>query len=380
MKKLILLGVALHLALSAQVARAVPPCSDVLGMTVIPLTNGLATYCVSDYGWSDTWFVGGAPAIYDPRLDVLSGDDGPNLHFGILGGEPSPFPSGTGWLSPIMDVGTLTPSWPTASPWTVTTAVHFVATGTESLIHHPLGLDMLITTNLDPFGQEVTQRFTITNVSAGTTFTDLRFADYFNYHPNGSTFENSRKGTVTYDPLSGITIAGPDDGTLIANGSMRGERVDDAHGRNGPFLATPIAVWDMVQTNVYLDPGAAIAIGPGDVAGALAWDLGDLAPSETTTFTIFKLAMPLSSVPEPPTMLLILAVGLAWLMYNSKGGGTPLAAGHMHGEMSLIARQAPGQDHQTDKRIRVSDESTSYGAQWRPGRAQSRWPDTHIRV
>jgi len=102
-----------------------------------------------------------------------------------------------------------------------------------------------------------------------------------------------------------MTITGIDDGMLIANGSMRGERIDDAHGRNGPFLATPIAVWDRVLINLHFDPGAAIGVGTGDVAGALAWDLGDLAPSETSEFTVFKLAMLLTEVPRPASQTLI---------------------------------------------------------------------------
>lgn len=297
-----LAGAALYVffLVSSAEAVGVPPCTDAGTMSIIPLTHAGATYCVSDYGWSDAWFVGSAPVIYDPRLDVLSGDDAPNLHFGILGGPPDV--SGFGWISPIMDGGTLMPSLPTGSPWEVVTAVHYTvgSTTAESLVRHPLGLDMLITTSLDPVGQEITQRFAITNTTPGTTFSGLRLADYFNFHPNGSTAENAQKGTVTYSPMGGISITGPDDGTLIANGSMRGERVDDAHGRNDPsFVTLPIAVLDMVQSNVYLDPGAAFAPGPGDVAGALAWDLGDLAPGDTVEFSVFKLADPLEPTPAP---------------------------------------------------------------------------------
>lgn len=318
MKKFGAVVFLLFVPVSTAVAVAIPPCTEagMTGMDIIPLSNGSATYCVSDYGWTDTWFVGTAPATYEAGFDVLSGDDSPNLHFGILGGLPFPAASGFGWITPVMDVGTLTASVPTGSVWTVTTPVHSTGpTTAESLVHHPLGLDLLITTGLDPVGQEITQRFRFTNTTTGTTFTDLRFADYFNFHPNGSTALDAQKGTVTYDPLSGITITGPDDGTLIANGSMRGERVDDAHGRNGPFLALPIDVWDMVQTNVYLDPGAAFAVGPGDVAGALAWDLGDLAPGAAVDFTIFKLAEPLTPAAAPePGVLALFATGLFWIL------------------------------------------------------------------
>ena len=312
------LGALCSLLMSNAFAVAVAPCTDALGLDIIPLSNGSATYCVSDYGWSDAWFVGSAPSKYDPRLDVLSGDDAPNLHFGILGGPSPPAASGFGWLSPIMDGGSLSALFLTGSPWTVTTPVHYTTGGNaaESVILHPLGLQILIATTLDPLGHEINQRFRITNTTTGTTFVDLRFADYFNFHPNGSTVGDALKGTVTYSPLGGIRITGIDDGTLIANGSMRGERVDDAHGRNGPLLTSPIDVLDMVQTDTYLDPGAGFAIGPGDVAGGLAWDLGTLAPGGFVEFNIFKLAEPLAppgTVAEPDTTCLAVAA-CAWLV------------------------------------------------------------------
>jgi hypothetical protein len=79
MRRLASLGAGLVLALSAQsaLAQATPPCTPAPPppaapmMSIIPLSNGVATYCVSDYGWSDTWFVGSSPAAYDPRFDVL---------------------------------------------------------------------------------------------------------------------------------------------------------------------------------------------------------------------------------------------------------------------------------------------------------------------
>lgn len=305
-------------------AAATAPCTAVDSMPlidIIPLSNGVATYCVSDYGWSDAWFVGSVPVRYDPRLDVLSGDDAPNLHFGIRGGAPSAVASGFGWISPVIDGGTLTASHLTGSPWTVTTPVHLTVgtTTAQSLVHHPLGLDLQITTSLDLLGQEIMQSFVLTNVSDATTFEDIVFADYFNFHPNGSTAGNFRKGTATYTPLGGIRITGPDDGTLIANGSMRGERVDDLHGTNATFPTVPDIVIDMVQTVDYPDPllpDAAFTAGPGDVAGGLAWRLDPLAPGASQEFTIFKLAEPLGGgvVPEPAGAALLTAglLALCW--------------------------------------------------------------------
>lgn len=301
-------------------AIATPPCSTVPTMTditIVALSNGAATYCVSDHGWSDAWFVGSAPVRYDPRLDVLSGDDAPNLHFGIRGRVPWPEASGFGWISPIMDGGFLEPVRVTGSPWTVTTPVAILpgTTTAQSLVHHPLGLDLRITTTLDPLGQLITQTFELTNVSATDTFEDIVFADYFNFHPNGSDVDNFRKGTISYTPLGGLRVTGPDDGTLIAFGSMRGERVDDFHGTNFAFPVVPDIAIDMVQTVDYPDPGTpddVFTAGPGDAAGGLGWRLPALAPGESTSFTIFKLAEPLVPVDEPPlAALLAVAIGMA---------------------------------------------------------------------
>jgi hypothetical protein len=298
--------------LTAQTGHAValPPCTDALGMDIIPLSNGIATYCVSDYGWSDTWFVGSSPGIYDPRFDVFSGDDSPNLHFGILGGDHWTTVSGFGWISPIMDGGALTPSMLTFSPWTVVTAEHYTgATSAESVVAHPRGIQATIVTTLNPVSQEVTQRFTFLNTTSALTFTDIVFADYFNYHPNGSTAENAIKTTINYSPLTGLTATGIDDGTLIASGSMRGERVDDRHGRAVVFPAI-----DMVQTVTYFDPGDGVPEGPGDVGGGLAWNLPDLAPGASVEFTIFKNSIPLTAVPEPSSLLMLGLPLSAWIL------------------------------------------------------------------
>ena len=315
-------------------AVAIPPCTPAgvfADMDIIPLTNGIATYCVSDFGWSDAWFIGASPPVYDPLRDVLSGDDAPNLHFGIKGGAGPGPTSGFGWISPIMDGGDLEPTHLTTSPpWDVLTPVHFtVGTVTaESLVHNPLGIDLLITTALDPVGQQITQRFTFTNTTTGTTFDRMRFADYFNFHPNGSVPGNASLGSVSYDPLSGITITGPNDGTLIASGSMRGERVDDAHGISLPSQTIPLPVLDMVQTDTYPDPlltPIGVPSGPGDVAGALAWDLGELAPGASVAFSIFKLADPLTLETSEPPGAWMLCTALLLLAY-SLGFSTPRPA------------------------------------------------------
>lgn len=298
----------------AQVAAPCTPVPAFPAINIVPISNGLATYCVSDYGWSDAWFVGSAPVVYDPRLDVLSGDDAPNLHFGIRGGARWEEASGFGWISPVMDGGFLEPIRPTGSPWTVTTPVSLLmgTTTATSVVSHPIGLELAIETTLEPGGQEIRQTFTLSNVSTALTFEDIVFADYFNFHPNGSDVDNFRLGTMTYSPLGGLRVTGPDDGTLIAFGSMRGERVDDWHGTNFTFATVPDIAIDQAQTLIYPDqtlPDEAFTAGPGDAAGSLAWRLDPLAPGESVSFTIFKLAEPLGRVVEPGALWL-LSLGL----------------------------------------------------------------------
>lgn len=327
----------------AQVMALCTPVPLLPALTIVALSNGMATYCVSDHGWSDAWFVGAAPTVYDPRLDVLSGDDAPNLHFGVRGGAPWPVASGLGWISPVMDGGELSPVTPTGSPWEVVVPVHFIAGSTtaQSLVHHPIGLDLLITTALEPLGQEIRQTFTLSNVSTALTFEDIVFADYFNFHPNGSDADNFRKGSISYSPLGGLLITGPDDGTLIANGSMRGERADDMHGTNATFVTVPDIAIDMVQTVTYPSglPDAAFSGGPGDVAGGLAWRLPDLAPGESTSFTIFKLAEPLTLPLHEPMGLSLLALGLLVAVWPMHAAG--MHAARMRGFTTAATAPCP---------------------------------------
>lgn len=316
------------LALPAH-ALADPPCTSVPslpGIVITPISNGFSTYCVSDYGWSDAWFVASSPPVYSAPLDVLSGDDAPNLHFGIRGGDPWEAVTGFGWLSPVMDGGFLSPVRATGSTWMVVSsvAVDPGLLSARSVIAHPSGMQVEIDTALGAVGAELRQTFTLVNTTTDTMFEDIVFADYFNYHPNGSSVGNFRKGTISYSPLTGLTVTGPDDGTLIAVGTMRGERIDDLHGTNATFPTVPDIAIDQAQTLVYPDPtlpDAAFAGGPGDVAGSLAWRLDPLGPGERTSFTIFKQSTAIRRVPEPGALgVLGLASMLAAVVYRRRTG------------------------------------------------------------
>jgi 2,4-dienoyl-CoA reductase (NADPH2) len=88
-----------------------------------------------------------------------------------------------------------------------------VSTGNYTGLSHGVHL-AYVASSYTPQGPNVPFAAAIRNavdrvpVIVAGRFTDLRFADYFNFHPNGSTAENAQKGTVHYDPLIGITMVG----------------------------------------------------------------------------------------------------------------------------------------------------------------------------
>ena len=48
----------LSLGMAAQAAN-IPPCgAGAAAENILPVSNGITTYCVSDFGWSDSWFIG----------------------------------------------------------------------------------------------------------------------------------------------------------------------------------------------------------------------------------------------------------------------------------------------------------------------------------
>jgi len=190
----------------AALAALVPPdfCSAFMDGAVF---NDKGAYCVSNFGWSDTWYSVGLsqtfppfPASYDQATDLFSGDDSPNLRFRD---EFGTLLSGTGWLSPIMDAGALFPSYNTTSAWQVGSPLAYVGSGTDTLessIFYVLAggqLDVKITTHIKEDGQ-VVQTFDITNNSS-IALTDLFFSDYFNLHPNGSTAAATQVGSTQFD-------------------------------------------------------------------------------------------------------------------------------------------------------------------------------------
>src|SRR3982751_5241246 len=136
---------------------ATAPCSAAGTATILPVRSSVQTYCVNDFGWSDTWFFSGSLATYNQSLDVLSGDDSPNLHYtgGTHGNDAG------GWLSPTIDRGTRVPQ-NTGSTWAIITALHYVGTGTghtQSIIQNGDGLRITIDTVVSGITADLTFTF-----------------------------------------------------------------------------------------------------------------------------------------------------------------------------------------------------------------------------
>src|SRR5271167_2827144 len=55
-------------------------------ITFLPINGGTQTYCQSAFGWSDTWFATSQPSSYNQGLDVLSGDNAPDLLYKTASG------------------------------------------------------------------------------------------------------------------------------------------------------------------------------------------------------------------------------------------------------------------------------------------------------
>lgn len=269
---------------------------------------GIDTYCVSDWGSSDSWYVLATPGAPDLLYDALSGDDAVNIRYSIN----NILRSGTGWLPPVMDAGFRAPNYATGSAWAITQGLNNGPIETSAITNPNGNLDVTITTGTLA-GLLFYQDYILTN-GGNQTIQGIRFADYFNYHPNGSTNGGYLLGTANYTGIAGILITGvpgpvPPAGNYLAPGQMCGASVGDTGcsrlanawdlGSAQPTPPGPGSPLKHVENNAYNDAPA--PFGPGDAAGALAWDLGDLAPGQSVSIRILKgPAIPLEQIPDVP--------------------------------------------------------------------------------
>lgn len=334
-KKLKLRALYLGLILCVgSAAEAVPVgCNTDATTSVLAVNNALGAYCVSDFGWSNTWYSVGngthpIPSVYDQELDLFSGDDAVNLSFGILG-ETGTIPvTGKGWLTPTLDAGALFPFYNTDSVWTVRSPVRYTTLGDETktqsvieLVLPGLGVvDTVIDTIILSDGA-IRQFYTVIN-NSDAFLTDLTFADYFNFHPNGALIAATQEATTRIDDGT-VTVSGnqglPD---YVGNGLMH---LIDANGNHVTPTRQDIGCADLLgfdpsctstggPTIPRVESGAynnlAGPIGPGDLAGALEVDASQLEPGASITFGLEKRVLP------EPTALLLAGIGLIALAWS----------------------------------------------------------------
>lgn len=259
-------------------------------------------YCITDFGNSDTWFLGNPP-VYDPSHDVLSGDDALGLSYRG---------NGFSWVSPFLDQGTLNPQ-PVLSDFTVTTPLHYLSptahNAAESVVRDANGIQITIDSSVA--GNVFTETLTIQNTSIAN-YLGFTLYDYFNFHPNGSASPGSTQFGVTSIQGGCVVTMGNmiqpgfiSDGRMCGSAAPNAQEVGYAQNSN-PAGGTPIVWQDVAAGSLN---GSSGAKGPGDTAGALGWNLGDLSSGATTTFTITK---DLFTTPEPGT--LVMGIGAALLL------------------------------------------------------------------
>jgi hypothetical protein len=267
-------------------------------ITSLPIYGGGQVYCQTAYGWSDTWFAASQPATYDQRLDVLSGDNAPDLRYTTVSGRKVGSGNKYNFISPWLDGGTLNAIF-IGSDWRVVNDITVAGNVSMSVITLG-GLDLKITTTVGASG--ITETFKFTN-NTDEGIQQLLFSDYFNFHANGSLNGDVKCPNTAYDPLTGtVTTTGSFEAgcsPIVRNGSMRGSLLPTTWdlGEAADVLAD-------IEADTYNQQLSCIKC---DGAIDMVWDLGALQIGAMKEFTIFK---DFERIPEPSTLALI---GLALL-------------------------------------------------------------------
>jgi hypothetical protein len=300
------------------------PClSPAVSTNMSPINGGTSTYCVSGSGWTDTWFPTTQPAAYNQHLDVLSGDDAPSLSYTLNGQKV-----GTGnifnFLSPFLDGGQLTSQNIGGGATLITDLPVGKLTNSGSSLIQVAEVQIGITTTVHP-DNSVTQVFAFTNESPSATVTGLTFDDYFNFHPDGSAAGTNDQfcGSTSFNPTTGtVTTVGKVGGgcsPVVAQGTMTGSLLPTTWdlGDVGSVTCTtpgdPTTCTAGPAGTVLADIAAGTynkATGPtpfGDTGADLVWNLGNLSPGQSESFTITKNFGPTAPplIPEPGSLALL---------------------------------------------------------------------------
>jgi hypothetical protein len=310
-------------------APCAPPNSSTITTNMGPINGGNSTYCQTAFGWSDAWFPTMQPGAYDGNLDVLSGDNAPSLTYTLNGQKV-----GTGnifnFLSPFLDGGTLVPQNIGGGATVLTPLPVGTLPNPASSLLQVGDVTIGVTTTVNPTNS-VTEAFKFTNISSATV-TGLTFDDYFNFHPDGSNSTAEAACGATAVAGGVVTTVGKIGGgcSLVALGTMSG-------ALQGQTLTMP-NFWDVgnvgeVTCTTPGDPAtctttpgvlaaiaAAVAAGNfsgfnngpgslatfGDTGADLVWDLPNLSPGASETFTITKNGPSMTTpMPEPGSLALL---------------------------------------------------------------------------
>ena len=325
-------------------AAGVAPCTggSTTAETVLPVYNNVQTYCVSDFGWSDSWF-GGKPSSYSAGLDVLSGDDAVTLRYT---GQPGTY---LNWLGPSVDSGTMSPVNKSGNIWSIVTPVAYVGGNTSiarSVIQNAANtLRITITTTVTNY--LVSLNFNIQNIGA-STISNIQIGDYFNFHPNGSTgsattdtaarnqgvvqYLNGNSGLCPTTTSCVLTSGNASRTDYIADGFMWGDRAPDRYILGSANTSVPGSnndvsadnrIWRRAETNNFTTSGQQVttgiwptnsSTGRGDAAAYFQWDLGNLTAGQSTQFNIYKLL----ATPEPAAWHLVLLGGVIFGVFRRR--------------------------------------------------------------
>lgn len=277
------------------------PCNMVAGVNVVVVRGPNASYCVTDYGWSNGLFPGDTTITdYDASKNVL-GTSAQYISYDLNG---TPYGS---WLTPYIGGydGTLSFTSTSATPdFSIDTPVSNLGTDRATSIITDGRVRIAINTQALVDGLRMT--FAVTNLDATHEITNMSFVEYFNYFPNGAT--NTNLGTLSYGPVREIGGGYVDGLWATAVGYQPGS--GGVCGGWGSECGTPSAwgIGDPTAIFAGVSDGTAFnsaGFASNNAAGVLKWNSGaTLAVNglagDTQNFTM-------EIVPEPGTWTLLAA-------------------------------------------------------------------------